>query len=121
MREKVVIPKEIAADIEALRSKGACADRYLLSLAFKFTFGEEGWALHNYAGENYDTYVNAIVNGYTVAQTPEEKVRKFYDDHKHDFDLSDENDQTYAYCDGVMNGIKYALESYGIKIEGVNA
>lgn len=114
MSEKVTIPKDIAADIEAIRSKGPYADRYLLSLAFKFTFGEEGRTLHDYASENYDTYVNAIVNGYTVEQSPEEKLRERYD-HIRNAGRKDE------YADGKADGFLETLNTLGLSIEGINA
>jgi hypothetical protein len=112
MSGKVRIPKEVAAEIEKLRQHGSHADHYLLSLAFRYTHGKEGLVLFSFAQDHYDDYVQAIVNGYTVEVTPEDRVREFYE--AFDDDASD-HARTVVYT------IKQTLNMLGITIAGVNA
>lgn len=58
-------------------------------------------------------FATALINGYEIAKSPEEKVREFYVEALHT--AWDER----AGRD-VQNAIRYTLETLGIKIEGVN-
>jgi hypothetical protein len=115
MNNKVKIPKEIAAEIEKARENvpRVNADHYLLSLAFRYTHGNPGMTLFKFAQENYEDYVQAVVNGYTVDQTPEDKVREFYKDRR-------KSSEGSLYWEQA-NTVQITLDLLGIKIEGVNA
>ncbi|EDW22610.1 hypothetical protein FO510_05305 [Bacillus pumilus] len=63
----------------------------------------------------------ALINGYEVTKSPEQKVRDYYEanyaKHERSKPFSDDD----YYTAGVSNGIKQTLDHLGIKIEGVNA
>lgn len=60
-----------------------------------------------------ETLVDALVNGYQVEKSTEEKVREFYESFVHHDDGE--------YCEGVAYGINQTLDLLGIDIPGVNA
>lgn len=57
-----------------------------------------------------ETFLKALVNGYEVEETPEDKVRYYYMKQSRIGDLIDSTD--YA--------IRHVLDLLGIKIEGIN-
>ncbi|ARV43483.1 hypothetical protein BCV50_00035 [Bacillus subtilis] len=69
------------------------------------------------------TLAAALVNGYEVEKTPEEKVREYFEG------VRNSRDERYLAGDiegkrfhgGALIGIYNTLELLGIKIEGVNA
>lgn len=122
MLDKVKLPKEVAEAIVRVRSnyKSGCEfDLRLLKM--------ENWdwliPIFEYVEEsktNMINYFNALVIGYEVEQTPEDKVREWY------FDLQKQiNDGVNGpYLDRVkyeMNTIYRCVSLLGIKISGVNA
>lgn len=68
------------------------------------------WAFEREGGTP-DLLMSALVNGYTVEQTPEEKVHEYYDS------LNEQDGFESAEQDGILT----TLDLLGIKIEGVNA
>ncbi|MCY9052514.1 hypothetical protein MOE90_02250 [Bacillus spizizenii] len=83
------------------------------------------WLEHCYSLNDLDTLTlaAALVNGYEVEKTPEEKVREYYEGVKRT------RDERYLAGDiegkrfhaGALVGICNTLGLLGIKIEGVNA
>ncbi|NRF01228.1 hypothetical protein HRF55_10530 [Bacillus subtilis] len=69
------------------------------------------------------TLAAALVNGYEVEKTPEEKVREYYEktERTRDERQSAGDIEGKRFHGGVMNGICNTLDLLGIKIEGVNA
>ncbi|KIN51194.1 hypothetical protein [Bacillus subtilis] len=65
------------------------------------------------------TLAAALVNGYEVKKTPEEKVREFYESFNTGFGTS--HSETHFRFEEYQRVIKITLERLGIKIEGVNA
>lgn len=63
----------------------------------------------------------ALINGYEIVMTPEEKVREFFDYNHERHERSEALSPEDHYTTGVSQGIKRTLEHLGIKIEGVNA
>lgn len=66
------------------------------------------------------TIAAALINGYEVEKTPEEKVREYYDE------LCDKFDHACWSSDELEYGckkqaVRETLDKLGIKIEGVNA
>ncbi|MCP1355430.1 DUF1642 domain-containing protein [Aneurinibacillus migulanus] len=101
--EKVKLPKEVAKSIEDLREIGA--DNW--DIVFTFASGDE---YHNhlveFAKEHTDRFLQALVNGYEIEMTPEEKVYEYYHEH------TENSDEKVGVC--------RTLNLLGIKIEGVN-
>ncbi|MEC1507036.1 hypothetical protein P9D42_15430 [Bacillus haynesii] len=66
------------------------------------------------------TLAAALINGYEVEKTPEEKVREYYEE------LCDEFDCAYWSSDEIKylckkQAVRETLDKLGMKIEGVNA
>jgi hypothetical protein len=65
----------------------------------------------------FEDLLKALVNGYEVEQSPEDKVRELYGRYKN----CDHQEKAKAeYCRGVCNGIIDTLNALNIKVEGVN-
>ena len=67
------------------------------------------------------TLAAALINGYEVVMTPEEKVRAYYESNYAKHEKSKPFSGEDHYTTGVSQGIKRTLEHLGLKIEGVNA
>lgn len=65
------------------------------------------------------TLAAALVNGYEVKKTPEEKVREYYESLWSDYCDSDDPFIEVA-CESARAAVKETLNLLGIKIEGVN-
>jgi Protein of unknown function (DUF1642) len=118
---KVVLPREVAEAIESLR-KNQFDNRAIINRIYKATAPP---ALQLYAIENFDTLLNALVNGYEIEKSPEEKVREYYEEihekHGKSFAEVPYGGKPPHYFSGVKDGIKTTLDILEIKIEGVNA
>lgn len=128
---KINLPKEVADSIEYLKEIGwselmlfDC--RNFLTEANKpieppiTCAGKIAKYLSNDVNSNLPLYMSALVNGYTVEQTPEEKVREYYDsnDWTGDEELVPTERQRML---GRRQGVRRTLDLLEIKIEGVNA
>jgi len=106
--EKVTVSKEVAEAIE--HAKRTC----IVSALIRFADGESGF-LHpkmKLLRKELDreALLHAIFYGYEVEQTPEEKLREYYES----LDMqSREADEAY--------GVRETLNILGITIEGINA
>lgn len=65
------------------------------------------------------TLAAALINGYEVKKTPEEKVREYYESLWSDYCDSDDPFIEVA-CESARAAVKETLNLLGIKIEGVN-
>ncbi|MFD3198869.1 hypothetical protein [Bacillus sp. LR_5] len=65
------------------------------------------------------TLAAALVNGYEVEKTPEEKVRDFYESFNTGFGTF--HSETHFRFEEYQRVIKTTLNFLGIKIDGVNA
>jgi DNA integrity scanning protein DisA with diadenylate cyclase activity len=122
---KIVLPKEVAAAIAhyvSLADTKTEALTDILSMGYEATRSEI--ILRHFDG-NQDELMQALICGYEVEKSPEEKVREFYTEIQ-------ENRETlrgYIGFDSrameryIVMGItvKKTLDLLGIKIDGVNA
>jgi len=113
---KVTVTKKVAEAIEDVRKmyrdseiiatieidRGCTAYGSKMPTLIKFTRQAEG---------NLDLIMQALVNGYEVEKSPEEKIREYYES------LNDE----FTYEPKERDGIEQTLNLLGIKIGGVNA
>jgi hypothetical protein len=110
MSEKVKLPREVAEAIENVRGHYKVGAEFDLNLMDKEKF--EGTIVislfANESRENMIRYFQALVNGYEVEETPEEKVKNIYQ-----YYLS-------AYSGFAAKAIMEVLDVLEIKIEGVN-
>ncbi|MED1148918.1 hypothetical protein P4T97_06740 [Bacillus paralicheniformis] len=82
---------------------------------------EQAECLENLRGLSPLTIVAALINGYEVEKTPEEKVREYYAANYQRHEQSMPRSKDDFYTSGVAEGVRNTLDSLGIKIEGVNA
>ena len=113
--ERPVIPAEVADAIEALRSDAFkyTNEHVLYLLANGLTTDPTVKALSSIP---FDTFLAALVNGYERELTEEERK---HSELKQSY-LSGRRGDNW-YFDGYADGIKHALDTLGVKIEGVNA
>jgi hypothetical protein len=108
MMEKVVLSKDVAEAIE--RWLTTRTKEELLKLHAE---DDCGWIMvyESLIGVPLMTLASALVNGYEVEATPEEKIKNVYDCYSCDT----------RYDIGVRYGIRRTLELLGKPIPGVNA
>lgn len=117
---KPTIPNDVADVIEGLRNESAYQNVGIIDIAMR-----TGGGLHRdtvtLQSIPFDTLMAVLVNGYEREMTEEQaiqrKLRDEYDAHmttRGGFSTGDE-DRAYAA------GIRFALDTLGIQIEGVNA
>lgn len=107
--EKVIVSKEVAEAIE--HAKRTC----VVSALIRFADGESGF-LHPKMillrkELDREALLHAIFYGYQVEQTPEEKLREFYESFNAEI-----MEHVYA-----RTAIRSTLALLGITIEGINA
>lgn len=115
--EIATLPAEVAAAIEALRN-AEYTDYGIVTLSAEPRTSQHGIVLEKWTkiqpGENPQLLLDALVNGYQVEATPEQKVREYY-----------EKAGQQAQCDSCFKSeyraIRRTLDLLGIQIEGVNA
>lgn len=117
MSEKVILPRDVAKAIEAIIGRGG-EDKDIIAYAMDRYTVKDASVIFHYAQENFHDIMSALVNGYTVEQTPEEKVREYYDEQER---LADEAAYDGDYNAGQAYAIEHTLNLLGITIEGINA
>lgn len=81
---KPTLPREVASAIESLRNEGR--DNYsIIRIIFGTPKSQEETDIQSFAYEisgkkNVDLLMSALINGYTVEQTPEDKLREYYNE-----------------------------------------
>lgn len=131
MGDKVVLPKEVADAIERLRDIGITPFGIANRLDRRSPLGETGLAeylkvVSDWKNENgwdrANVIMSALVNGYTIEKSPEEKVREYYNE------LINRSTRSLALHDNELSrvqefgaiAVKCTLNLLGITIEGVN-
>lgn len=112
MSNKVKLPKNVADAIETLRSMDFKVTNWDIVYAFAVSKADEYPALIEFARNDFDTLLQALVNGYEVEISPEDKVREYY---KQQNSISTDDQDTAARV------IRNVLNFLEINIEGVNA
>ena len=115
--EKVKLPHEVAKAIEKLRSMDFKITNRDIITAFCNHIHDGYPALVDYAESNFNDLLLALVNGYDVEDSPEDKVIVLYNR----FFNSGANEKDEAYASGAIAGIKLTLEALGKNIKGVNS
>lgn len=120
---KPTITKEQADAIEVLRSTRDLTDEWILLEYADVHFGSSSDDTPEFqpiASMDLMTLAAALVNGYEVEKTPEEKLREYYESLWSDYCDSDDPFIEVA-CESARAAVKETLNLLGIKIEGVNA
>lgn len=118
---KVKIPKDVAGAIVEFRKHYKDGAEFDLELIKR-----EGWiytdiirAFTSESRTNLELYFAALVNGYEVEETPEERILESY--HRKMASANNPCSSNWKNSVGFADGIKFTLNELGIKIEGVNA
>lgn len=123
---KPTIPREVADAIESFRADGWDNPRIILiSLKNGFPITPRATVLVTYAHDNVDTLLAALVNGYDVEKTEEERAHERIRDWYAGLQKIQRNcqqslslrDMAFARADT----IRCVLNDLGIKIPEVNA
>jgi hypothetical protein len=122
---KVTIPREVAEAIEELRNAGM-SNWAIIAIAndpseYSYVIGEKCLGKYSTTLSRFkerDKLLGALVNGYEIEQTPEERLRDIFIDVANKR-LSARSDGEYYV--GMMDGIRTALNTLSIKIVGINA
>lgn len=118
-----IVPREVAEAIEIMRIVKGVDNLQILHQAEGAVSTKEYLTLQNWAfdedGGTVDRLMRALVIGYEVEKTPEEKVREYYLSVKR---LAERTKGTFTEAEYVSEsiGIKRTLDKLGIAIEGVN-
>lgn len=131
MTEKIILPKKVAGAIEVLRTKFHYDLYQLIGVAHDIhepdDYEDEDEVhsiatIEEYSQGNYDTIISAIVIGYEVENSPEEKVREYYASVIRFKGRAEENGNQYRVGEirGELGGIETTLNLLGIEIEGVS-
>lgn len=119
MSEKVLLPREVAEEIERFRKKGY-GNFTIMRLAFEAysdSLAIRKWAFDSNGRGTPDLLIKALVNGYEIEETPEEKLRQYYSNVNEEFnELLGSDSRLY----GVLEGIENTLDILGIEIPGIN-
>jgi hypothetical protein len=112
---RVTLPREVAEAIEEAK------EQYESNTAI-FDDARSGIleTLYYHFEYNFDELMSALVNGYEIEKSPEDKVREYYEgliETKQDLSNDDYTRELAAY---EASGVSKTLNLLGIKIEGVN-
>ncbi|QXN69880.1 hypothetical protein MAWWA_69 [Bacillus phage vB_BspH_Mawwa] len=121
---KALVTEEQAKAIEFLR--GAYTDGEIMTMYVEDTLGyiemrhgRDVGCLYNLDALGLAT---ALINGYEVEKTPEEKIKEYYEEalkchreSKYEWDV-----ESMQYHSGRIDGVRKTLTILGVDIEGVN-
>lgn len=123
---KVMVTKEVAEAIESIKL-APNGQAYNIHVIFgnalntpESPYGTIKRWLSRTGNGGVHEYFQALVNGYTVEKSPEEKVAEYLAEAE-DFRADATDGNYYEFCNGRIVGIKQTLDILGIKISGVNA
>ncbi len=113
--EKVTIPREVAEAIEYAKNVHTSLTN-VLDDVFNCRGGSDRkmQLITEYFDGNEIGLMRALVNGYEIEKSPEEKLREYYNDLTKCF-VSD------RYAQGAIESLRHTLNTLGITIEGINA
>lgn len=122
---KALVTEEQARSIEFLRGVGY-SDEKIMSMYVDDALGYIEMQHGRSVGCLYDLdalrFATALVNGYEVEKTPEEKIKEYYEEVlRSQRESQDEADiESAEYCSGVIDGVTETLTILGVDIKGVN-
>ncbi|MGF2820231.1 hypothetical protein ACQUF8_14755 [Bacillus subtilis] len=114
---KPTITKEQAEAIDSLRNGKAAWDDEDFLYAYTSADYSTSPEFQPIASMDIMTLAAALVNGYEVEKTPEEKVRELYNQHRHEAACSFTDEGTNLSL-GKAFGIKEASKVFGVDVEG---
>jgi DNA integrity scanning protein DisA with diadenylate cyclase activity len=125
MNNKIIVPKQVAnaiAHYVALADTKTEALQDILRLGYE---AERSEIILRYFEHDYDELMEALICGYEVEKSPEEKVREFYEHVKSEREAlsyyAPEYYRNYEKFWTMERTIKMTLNRLGIYIDGVNS
>lgn len=122
---KVTLPKDVAQSITLLREQGWSNVRIACALNDGHAIeGSSVGKLRKFAyvdGDNEDVLLSALVNGYEIECTPEEKLREYYEGLVEVCNDTLNDNLTRDLAAYESAGVFKTLDILGITIEGINA
>lgn len=116
---KPVLPKDVADEIERMRYNGEVTE-FIVCCAFP---GYCNDIIHGYAKDHFDEFLAALINGYTIAKSPEDHVYDYIarlkELEKEAHEKADHDSESEFLSE--RHGAEMTLNILGITIEGVNA
>ena len=124
---KPTLPREVASAIESLREEKV-SNYGIMRISHGAIFESPALILKRYAfegehGGTPDLLMSALINGYEVEQSPEDKLREYYDKCRENW-MKQYDAKEYGqseYLNGQAVGVSTTLHILGITIEGINA
>ncbi|MDQ0270802.1 DUF1642 domain-containing protein [Cytobacillus purgationiresistens] len=119
--KKVTLPRDVAEAIEESRESFTGGE--IVSAAVGWNDYDERslklirkWVQEDPYDARQELIMSALVNGFTIEQSPEEKLREYYEK------INRTKYGTYgtARAECVIEGIEKTLSILGIQIEGIN-
>jgi hypothetical protein len=117
MSEKVKLPREVIEAIEHYSKSEFGYTKYgvldcIVGEASSYSMKARSVLISAHGeGPCWDVLMEAIINGYEVEETPEERIKETFER----FERSEVGREV-----GFAGGIKFSLNELGIKIEGIN-
>ncbi|MEI2356118.1 hypothetical protein [Mesobacillus zeae] len=119
MNAKITVPAEVAEALGLYVGATKSKTEAFMSIRNDGDIYKQSSVIRSYFKSNIDGILEALVNGYTVEQTPEEKVREYWSKLMSDrYNVNDEHHLDKLSAE--IHGIIKTLNLLGIKIEGVN-
>lgn len=123
MTDKVKLSREVAEALDSLRRQGG--GNYEIVAAFIKRRKEipeiktlaDAFELNKIS---FDDILNALVNGYEIEKSPEDKVREYYERASKRFLSLEDGSYEDGYVSGVIDAVEETLNLLGIKVPGVN-
>lgn len=118
--DKVRLPKEVSDAIDKLKNFDGHTNERIIRFVFD-PKSNASFKLNEYAASgHFEDILAALVNGYEVEETPEDKVSKAYKEAKRNKqNVTAEIDE--SFWSGWVSGMEEVVRLLDIKIEGVNA
>ncbi|MDR4318734.1 Protein of uncharacterised function (DUF1642) [Niallia circulans] len=122
---KPTLPREVANAIESLRNEGR--DNYsIIRIIFGTPKSQLETDIQSFAYEisgkkNVDLLMSALINGYEVEQSPEDKLREYYDKLSDEMNTLPAASHSWLIRHAERDGIHKAIQILGITIDGINS
>jgi hypothetical protein len=120
---RVTLPLKVAEALDSLRRQGG--GNYEIVAAFIKRRKEipeiktlaDAFELNKIS---FDDILNALVNGYEIEKSPEDKVREYYEEMREVFKSTVDGSYDEEYLRGIIHGVVKTLNLLDIKVPGVN-
>lgn len=122
MTKKVTLPRDVAEALEELRESGRSNIDIVWKSCEPIVNGTymkiKRWAFCEEGG-SADELMSALVNGYEIEQSPEDRLREYYVYQEQSYHDNVGTERIEHLAKGVA--IRTTLAILGIQIEGINA